>query len=498
MALIATALPTLGIVKLALNWAPYRNELVSVYRVDPDGTRHEVIGSPVQLSGSDAILYDTTPPLDVDLTYEAVLTNPTVLQDSLTRTDGSGWGAPEFSTAAGNYGTNGGVAGDYFTNGTAGITRSTTTNAARNVLTPTGATYGDVRVSATHSVPVNSSGVAIRTALSTRWVDGSNQYQFNIYHQLTGLARLSIIKRVGGTESTIGSVDTTLEVGVNREFRITAQSVGTRHRMEVWSVTGQDDAVVLEVTDSTFTAPGRIAVRSNLPSGNTNILPVDVRWDNLVIVDLATLTLTSNMVNIEADPHGWIRDPLMPVNSIRLDNCKEHTFSCLGGDNMVFFQGFGDEDYESTTGVFSVRNATRPTTVAQTRKDLGTSLRFASVTLDDIRRIRSLFRSGRNLMLSLPLEYGWGLDNYGSDGFTAGDLSASRLNRVDMRKPYRLWSTSIVVADVDDSVSPGGFGSNGIAVPGATVGDLTATGMTVGDLTATGNTVLEVAQGVFS
>ena len=111
--LTATAMPTIGIIKLALDWAPYVTEPVALYRIEPDGRRVEILGSPITMCGSVAIAYDTTAPLDVDLTYEAVLVNPTALRDLFnSRTVSNAWGSPEFTTVAGSWGSSGGVSSD--------------------------------------------------------------------------------------------------------------------------------------------------------------------------------------------------------------------------------------------------------------------------------------------------------------------------------------------------------------------------------------------------
>lgn len=492
--LTATAMPTLGIVKLALDWAPYVNELVSIQRIEPDGRVVDIIGSPLRLSGSVAIAYDTTPPLDVNLTYRATLSNPTVARDDMGRTVSNAWGTPDFTIPSGTW-VNTGTNSDYNVASGVATQRHTSVSLGRHTVLP--GTYANVQIGATVSCPVTPLGAAIRTGVVTRYVDQNNHYQFNVVHNTSGRITLALIKRISGTDTIIGSTTTTFTVSPNRQFRITGQSVGNRHRLTAWWASGPNDQVALEVSDSTFAAAGKVGARSVLTTGNTNTLPISITFDTVRVTELASYTLTSATVNVTADPHGWIRDPVNPVNSIRLDNCGDHTFSCLSQDNMVFFRGFGEEVYRSTTGVFDVNNSERPITVAQTRKAPTTDLRFASVTLADIQRLRLLFQSGRNLSLYLPLRYGWGLDTYGADMFTAGDLVSQRLNTVDMRKPYRLWSAEIAPTDQDDDLPHGTVGGNGVPVPGATFGDMKATGKTFGQLKATGKTFLDFAQGSY-
>lgn len=486
--LAASTVPTLGIVKLALDWAPYFNEPVSLYRIEPDGRQVEILGSPITLSGSQAIAYDTTAPLDVDLTYKAVMVDPTVARSEFETNVSNSWGTPDFTIPSGSW-TNTGTNSDYNVAAGEATLKLASTALARNVVLP--GSYLNVRIGATISNPVVPSGAGIRTGVTTRYTDQNNHYQFNIVHNTpgtsgTGAITLNITKRLAGNDTIIASTSTEFTVATNRLFRLEAESVGSRHRMTVWWATGREDAATLEVSDAAITAAGKVGARSIALSGNTNTLPVSMSYDSVHVTEYATYTLTSGTVNVTAAPHGWIRDPLVPANSIRLDNCASHTFDCLNGNQMVFFQGFGDETYKSATGAFERNNSERPVTVAQTRKAPVTDLLFASVTLADIARVRTLFRSGRNLSLYLPVDYGWGIDSYGADMFTAGDLRSSRLNRVDMRKPYRLWSAEIAQTDLDDDLPHYTFGNNGIPIPGATLADLKATGKTLGELASGG------------
>lgn len=480
--LTATALPALGIVKLTLDWAPYVNEPVSLYRIEPDGREVEILGSPIRLSGSVGIAYDTTAPLDVNLTYKAVMSNPLVVRDDMGRTVSNTWGTPDLTIPAGTW-SNTGTNSDY--NVAAGVATQKHTSVALGRHNWLPGTYGDVQIGTTISVPVTPVTQGIRVAAMTRYVDQNNHYQFNIVHNTSGKITLNILRRQAGADTIIATAATPFEVNPNRLFRLVAQSVGTRHRMTVWWATGEQNAVTLEVSDSTFTAAGKVGVRSVLLTGNTNTLPISITFDAFRVYDLSTYTLTSGTVSVTAAPHGWIRDPLVPGNSIRLDNCSSHTFDCLNSNRMVFFRGFGPRSRRSTTGVFEVNNSDRPVTVSSPRKAPTTDLRFASVTLADVTRIENLFASGRNLSLYLPLVYGWGLDSYGADMFTAGDLDETLLNTTDQRKPYRLWSAEIALSELDDDLPHLTVGGNGIPIPGATYADMKATGKTYAQLRGT-------------
>ena len=219
----------------------------------------------------------------------------------------------------------------------------------------------------------------------------------------------------------------------------------------------------------------------------------------MVIRRLGTATLTTaGTATLVAGRDGWLRDPQEPGRSVRMDNCDSHTFSCLDADRFVFFQGMDAAQYDSATGVFEVVDAPNPLTVAQTRKGLSTGLRVVSTTLADIPALKALFSPGRDLVVSLPMEYGWGLESYGSEPVTVGSVTEARLNQRDMRKPQRLWTLPIRVTDPDETYRTGEVGTNDIPIPGATYADTTATGLTYAQLTTAGRTYAEWSQGMFT
>ena len=476
--LLATPLEALGISKVIVDWLPYTNDLVSVYRILPDGSEVEVIGSPVQLSGGKAILYDTVAPVDVALHYRAELPESVVLRDDFSRVATDSWGSPTFAATGASWVNTGGAGTDYDVASNRGTHTNTTVNVSRR-STLTAGGYTDVRMEATTWLEATPTGAPISSGLHTRYVDSSNHYVFGVAFNPGGSVTASISKVVAGTFSVIASKTTTLGFAANQRYRMVGESVGTRHRMKVWS--SESDVSpsewTLEVVDSSF-ASGGLALRSTRSTGNTNTNPV-ISFDDVVAVNLVKQTIsTTQAATISAAPHGWIRDPLVPARSVLLDNCSTHTFECLNAENFVFFRGLGGEQYESASGVFGVLNAARPVVVSQTRKDLTTELRFVSTTLNDILRVRTLFSPGRPLSLSLSPEYGWGLDSYGTAMFAALDVSAGRVNNRDMRKPYREWSVPLAVTDLDDNASDGWLGGNNIPIPGATYADMTATGQT--------------------
>jgi hypothetical protein len=96
MPLTATAHPDIGAVVVTLNVAgtPEASHLWHVYRVYPDASQVELLGSPAYPSGGYAVFWDTVAPLDVPIFYRATNDPSTVILTSNTITvtgTGQGW-----------------------------------------------------------------------------------------------------------------------------------------------------------------------------------------------------------------------------------------------------------------------------------------------------------------------------------------------------------------------------------------------------------------------
>lgn len=493
--LTATPLPALGIIKIIADWtaAPDQlTDLIHVYRVTPDGTEVAVIGSPVYLSGGLAILYDTSPPLDVAITYRADMATANRAKDAFQRVVANGWGNAD---RGGTYGIASGAPSDFSTTGSQGM--QVVNNGSGRVVT-LAETYTDVQAASTVSlgtIPANSN---IVVGHMLRYSSLSSHYRLGVQFSANGTMAAIIQRRTSSPATPVLLASQPLSgiYTANTQVRIESEAEGTQLRVRAWIGDSRPDDWSVTVADSTLTS-GRVAF-SSINNSTTNL---NTFFDNTDVTSLVPQSVTSTPVTLATAPDGWIRDPYTPATSVRLDNCATHTFECLDADRFVFFQGFDEEGYDSNTGVFKVLDAERPVTVAQVRQDLTTTMRVVSTTLADIPALRALFRPGRDLVVSVPTEYGWGIDAYGTDWATVSDVTASRLNRRDMRKPQRLWSLPLAVTDPQDTLDAygsGSTGSNRIPVPGATLGDMKATGLTYGQLKAAGRRYIDWAQGVFT
>ena len=497
--IVATPLPALGVVKVIVDWTPtYDSDLVTVYRITPDNVFHEVIGSPVYLSDGLAILYDSTAPFDVALRYRALVINPVVARDDFNRSFSPGWGNPELG--AGPYVVRSGASSNFqtFASSRIGQISVEVTNANRIISLPT--TYLNVEVETSALAPtVVPASQPLLSSIFTRFIDNLNYYQFSLVWLPNGTVEARIYRRQTSPSTLVvlGAVNIG-SYSSFQEFRMVARTNGTSLQLWAWQGT-RPWTPTLSVNDSVQANAGYPAWGAHASTGFAGTLPTNLAFRNIVVRLIGNAQLnTVGTVTLVAGRDGWLRDPQNPPSSVRMDNCASHTLECLNADRFVFFQGIDEGAYASATGVFDVIDAANPLTVAQTRKSEETSLRVVSTTLADIPPLNRLFSTGRDLLVSLPADYGWGIETYGSEAVTVGDVRVSRLNRRDMRKPQRLWSLPVRVTDQDETFPSGATGSNNIPVTGATFGDMKATGLTYGQLKAGGKRYIDWAQGDFT
>lgn len=191
--------------------------------------------------------------------------------DDFARTATNGWG----STPQGQpWFTEGGSASDYAVSG------GVATHAEQE---PAGATrrsmldldVADVDVRWTVSVPQVSVGVAAQTALILR-EDGTNAnlYVTRVLFLENGELEARISRRVAGVETTICNPPGTQGTyGPGTLVHVRSLAYGPRLAMKVWT-DGPEPDWQLDVTDTTFTGPGRVGLRSDIPAGWTGALPL--------------------------------------------------------------------------------------------------------------------------------------------------------------------------------------------------------------------------------
>lgn len=463
---------------------------ITVYRVLPDGTRTPIRGgNPVLTSGTTFVLYDTEAPLNVAVWYEATASMDFIANDLFTRSVGAGsWG----NATSGQTWT--AAAAQLSVNGSSGvITHDVAPQSIFNTLNLT-TDLANLHLRGTLRRPAVSVGASLEQAWLARY-DGTSYYAAGLVWDVSGVVRFTLFKNIVGVVTTLELVTLPQTYTGAELFWIAVEADDTTLRAKVWPTTmGEPTQWTFTHTNATELVSGDVGVRGRRNAGNTNVNPT-LFFDNLFVYDLdAEEVATSATVTIGAQPDGWVKSPLYPLDDLRLDNCDVHSPACLETDQNVFFQRLEAATYRSATGVFDIVGDPRPRTVAMPRKAKAVGLVFVSRKLSSIAEIEALFAPGTNLMLQLPAKYGWATSRYSSDYVTVGDVESSPVG-VDMSKPYRVWTVPLSVANPPADTVSGGSGGSPLGPRSATYGEMAADGYTYAQLAAFGNTYTQWAQG---
>lgn len=214
-------------------------------------------------------------PLNLRIDGEVVRADSCVpkLHDSFFRTTASGWGTADSGQA---WSTGGGAASDYSTDATAleGRHLLTSVNVSRRTFISDFA--DDLDTTAFIGTDQLATGAAITGAITGRYSDSDNLYMARVEFLTTGFLTLGIRKRVGGVETSLGSVTKQIAHVVNRGYGLRFYIRGSSLKAQLWdSTNGQalQRPWDLEVTDTDLTSGTLQGFRSILITGNTNASP---------------------------------------------------------------------------------------------------------------------------------------------------------------------------------------------------------------------------------
>lgn len=185
-------------------------------------------------------------------------------------------------------------------------------------------------------------------------------------------------------------------------------------------------------------------------------------------------------VTIVSSDYVWFKDPGRPWANVRVDLCSQPTSACGVPEDPVALIRIGDNTRASDFTTADILNAERPADIYARRKDITTTITFATRTLAAIDSIYTLFTAGGPLFIQMPAAYGWP-DRY----VQPGNLVEEYLGD-DQRKPWRLWNVPLIAVDALAAENPaqGTLCANWCLVEDtyATFADLTAAAVTWGDL----------------
>lgn len=476
----------------------------------------------------------------------------TILRDLFTRVVASGWGN---ATTGATWTTSGGAAADYSVTGTRGQVSMNTLNVSRR--TQIGANWADTDQYITLIPGVVALGASIDMGLMSRRDSVSNtEYAAMVQFGLLGVATIIIRRNLAGVGLTLTTARLPFTYNAASQVRLRMQTCGKYIRAKAWlSTVSEPQAWNVSVQDPGIPQTAttmQVGTRSILTTGNTNVSPVLVQYDDYVVAygaplhlyrvtpdgvetevrgspfytedptaattsavatmwdneapfdvdifyrlysDCGTLLVISNTVNLASGGDGWLRSPSDPTLNLRI--VMDAFFDeCVEVDTIVF-SGLGAREYANASGIFDIIDDRRPVTVSQIRKNYASELALTSFTLDDVDGLEDIFDAGRILMLSLPTTYGWAHRTYGSDYITCDDITQQVIG-VDQQVTTRMWNIPFRLSYAPVDTDEGGIGGNGIGGGGATYDDLAASvlGTTYNSLTASGETYVQVAQGV--
>lgn len=471
----ATAYPDRDYVLVESDWRDTPGTThVKAYRVRADTGERTALYPYVAFNASGCMMlhcgrvwwWDTDPPLGVELTYEVEQCSDSGLEfvncsDTFDRTPVvASWGT---GTSGCPWTTSNGAAAQFFTTGTTGVMSPNVigTSYQQTLALPlvTSATvYGEVAPSAIAATQPVQGGVM------TRWQDVSNYYHYAIAFQTSGAVQVFIQSVVGGVFTTLNSLTlpgVTYTAGSRWNFK--AVTNGTFHSMTAWRVGTVEPEAQVTAFNSALAGAGRMGLRSQLITGNTNALPFTFTYDNIraydpnspdsfQVVESAPVTLAAGRV--------WLKSPLQPCSDLELLTCgSANVYNCEDPDaRQIVFSQMAEESFAANTVNLLPVNRRRPIPTYRVRRDIESTLTLVTRTFADRDALRAANEPGHPLFFQAPPEYGIA-DRY----MSIGTVTESR-GLPDHRFQPRVVQLPHAVVDRPEGTADG--------VCGARVGDL--------------------------
>lgn len=212
--------------------------------------------------------------------------------DRFARTATNGWGTAESGAAW----TVTGTAADYSV--TAGVASVAQPSANSAHVTLQTAPSADVDLYADCAVSALATGASLYTGPLVRALDGDNCYWARLDLTTANAVILTLRKRVGGTETQLGTYTTGLTHAAGTYYRVRVEASGTTVRAKAWlAASVEPDFWQISTTDSSLTLAGSVGTRSLRNTGNTNTSP-SMRFQNFNLANPQTLTVTRGMNGI--------------------------------------------------------------------------------------------------------------------------------------------------------------------------------------------------------
>lgn len=202
-------------------------------------------------------------------------------------------------------------------------------------------------------------------------------------------------------------------------------------------------------------------------------------------------TTTAGITLSQPDDVIWFRDPHRPWADLSMQLCARPDTACPTDEPVpcITFVRWGPETYAADANLLPIHDREHPAVVYARRKGMsGGTLRFITRHVEGecacIEAVRTIFTGGGAISLGFPAVY-----CIPDRCYQPGDVTMSYLSdRVDQRKPWRLWEVPLVAVDCPAGVKQG--------LAGATWCDVNEQYGTYADLTGTGQLWGEIRDGL--
>lgn len=211
--------------------------------------------------------------------------------DTFTRSVSGDWGTSDTGQV---WFVVGGVVGtDYAVSGTYGTHVLTTVNASRR--SGIDQTRPDVDMYISLTTSATATGGSLYGGPVVRYIDANNMYFTRIEFTTGNAVLVDLRKRVGGTESSLGTYTTSITHVAGTYVRCRLQAYGTLLRTRVWAASSTEPADWhVEARDTSIGGSNFVGVRSIADAANSNVNP-EVRYDDMAIINPQSLTVTRSV-----------------------------------------------------------------------------------------------------------------------------------------------------------------------------------------------------------
>lgn len=338
----ATPVPAAGLIQVDVDWSDSPTlAFAKLERVNvADGTVQTVrphtalataLGQFMRLSNGRGRWFDTDAPFDTPVTYrvysDAFPSEPwygagsaAVVRDDFGRTVGAGatWGTPDVGPAYTAFLT---TTEALVGSGEASLSMGTK-NVLRGQRLAGGVTRSDWDVRyrvGVDAMPLTDHPLVWTYLRLDAAVD--NYVSLAVQFRTSTALGWQIAKEVGGVATAISGGVTSLGYSTGSDARVRVQSIGTKARIKIWVGLVEPADWTAEVDIPDVPAVGQAAIVAFVPTAVTNSLPFVFDMDELTAS--GSDSAHSAQVSLASEGHAWLRDPLRPCNSIRLENCVD-------------------------------------------------------------------------------------------------------------------------------------------------------------------------------